>query len=368
MPEMNEKSIKAATPGQLLRCSVVKGLQLRATATGKSFFLYYRFQGQERRPKLGEYGQLTLTQARDAARELLKQVAMGKDPSAAKHEGRNERTVADLWDAYWLRHGSKKKSGEQDLYNWGKYLAPRFAKKRISTVKYDDVADMMDSLKATPYMANRLLALLSKMFNMAVAPFKWVDHSPCKGVVRYKEEKRRRYMKGEEAANIAALLNAAVADNPASVAFIYLLILTGARKSEIANAKWEHLDGSVLRLPESKTGFRQIFLPEIALQVLGRLPRTGGTITGIASPKKLWERIRKEAGAPDLKLHDLRHSFASTAISAGISLAQIGELLGHANTQTTKRYAHLVEEAALSAAETTASKIAAAMQPRAVTP
>lgn len=360
--DLTERSIKAATPGQLLRCSVVKGLQLRATATGKSFYLYYRFQGQERRPKLGQHGQLTLTQARDAARELLKQVAMGKDPSAEKQAGRSAPTLDDLWEEFWKRYASKKKSADGMKWYYERRIKPKLGAKKLSAIQFKDVDDLLQGMADTPINANRVRALLSKMYNYGIRPLQWTADNPVKGTVRYGETKRRRYMTSEEAKAIAAKLDEAATDNPASVAFIYLLILTGARKGEIANARWEYLDGSVLRLPDSKTGFRQIFLPQIALQVLERLPRTSSTITGIASPQKLWDRIRKEVGAPDLRLHDLRHSFASAALAEGFSLSQIGELLGHASTQTTKRYAHLVEDAALKAASETANRIATMMK------
>lgn len=209
----------------------------------------------------------------------------------------------------------------------------------------------------TPIEANRVLAFLSGMFNYAVRPLEWIDRAPVKGVKRYKETKRKRYMSGEETARIAEILDASAADSPASVAFLYLLILTGARKGEIAAARWDWIKGNVIHLPDSKTGEKQVYLPEPAMDVLARLPRTSGTITGILTPQKLWERVRKEAGCPDLRMHDLRHSFASAAMSAGLTLAQIGELLGHKSTQTTKRYAHLVEDAATAAATAAADKI-----------
>jgi len=150
------------------------------------------------------------------------------------------------------------------------------------------------------------------------------------------------------------------------VAFIYLLILSGARKGEIAAARPEWLDGDVLRLPDSKTGEKPVYLPPAAMAVIARLPRTrSGTLTGILDPKKFWEGIRTRAGCPDLRMHDLRHTFASAAISAGLTLAQIGELLGHSSTQTTQRYAHLIEEAAHTAAAQTADVMVARMQGKA---
>jgi integrase len=280
-------------------------------------------------------------------------VAVGRDPASEMQVVKDEPLVSDLWEKYWKRHGAKKKSGKNDEWMWKATLEPRFGKRKLSKVTYDQVCDMMDDLKHIPIQANRRLALLSKMFNFAKMQLRWSVENPCKGVQRYPENKRQRYMTREEAARIFRLLNESIADNPGSVAFIYLLIFTGARSGEIASARWEHLDGNVLRLPDSKTGARPVYLPRAACEIIDTLPRTNGTITGIKSPKKLWDRIRQEAGTPDLRLHDLRHSFASFAIGAGHSLAQIGGLLGHSNAQTTMRYAHLMEEAAAEAAQNT---------------
>lgn len=361
--ELNEKNIKAAVPGQVLKDKEIKGLHLRCFAESKGFYLYYRTKaGIQRKPKLGDYGTITLVQARKVARDMLGVVAGGGDPSQARTDARNEPTVADLWDELWKRHASKKKSAEQMQRNWKQHLEPKLGKLKLSTVKYKDIADLMDSMGDTPYAANRTLALASKMFNFGIHPLEWIEKNPVKGVARNEEHKRKRYMKGEEAAKIAELLDAAAKDSPASVAFIYLLILTGARKGEIANAQWSWIEGNAIHLPDSKTGAKTVYLPPQALDVLDRLPRTSGTITGIQSPKKLWERIRKDAGCPDLRLHDLRHSFASAALSAGLSLAQIGELLGHKSTQTTKRYAHLVEDVATAAATAAADRIMSGMK------
>ena len=135
----------------------------------------------------------------------------------------------------------------------------------------------------------------------------------------------------------------------------------GHRCGEIAAARREWIEGNVIRLPDSKTGARTIYLPPHVLELLAKLPRNTETITGIASPTKVWTQIRAEAGYPDLRLHDLRRSFASAALSAGVSLAQIGELLGHRNTATTKRYSYLITESATVAATIAADRISAMM-------
>lgn len=367
--ELTEKNIRAAQPGDRLKDAEVRGLELRVNASAKSFLLYYRNKaGAQRRPKIGEWGQITLTQARKVAREWLSEVAAGRDPSGDRAAERAEPTMADLWDEFWKRHASRIKTGPTYQRQWRLHVEPRFGKMRVKDVGYSHIADLHDAMSAaTPTEANRVLALLSGMFAFARRPLEWTTSNPVEGVRRNRETKRHRYMKGEEAARIAEILHRESVAHPASVAFLYLLILTGARKGEIANAKWSDLEGNRLVLHDHKTAERTgeprfIYLPHPAMEVLDRLPRTSGTITGIQTPQKLWERLRKEAGCPDLRMHDLRHSFASSALSAGLSLAQIGELLGHRSTQTTKRYTHLIEEAAVAAATATADRIVASMK------
>lgn len=365
--ELNDKTIKTVQPGQTLNDMTVRGLSLRAFEDSKQFYLYYRTKaGKQRRPKIGELGSITLTQARAIARQMLVEVAAGGDPSGARAEARAEPTVTDLWDEYWKRHASKIKSGGNYARAWRLHVEPRIGKLKVKEVTYSMIADMHDAMADTPTEANRVLAFVSAMFNFAVAPLEWATKNPAEGVKRNKETKRKRYMEGEEAARIAEILHREADRNPESVAFLYLLILTGARRGEIAKAKWSMLKGNRLVLTEHKTDGtgedRHIYLPPAAMEVLDRLPKSSDTITGILTPQKLWERLRVEAGCPDLRMHDLRHSFASAAISAGLTLAQIGELLGHRSTQTTHRYAHLVEEAATAAASATADMIVARMK------
>ena len=367
--DLNEKAIKAAKPGDTLWDANVKGLHLRAMATKKVFYLYYRTKaGIQRKPPLGAYGSITLTQAREMAKGMLAIVGTGGDPSKGFADARNEKTVADLWDEFYKRRGSKKKSHAEDERLWLK-KCQCIAKKRLSELDYGSMADLHEAISEdAPISANRTIALLKTMFNFAIKPLEWTDSNPCVGVEMNRENKRKRYMTAAEAATIYSLLEKKGATDPAGAAFVWLLILTGARRGEIAKAKWNQVQGNAIVLSEHKTDGsgkdRVIQLTQAALDVLGRLPRTTGTITGILSPRTMWETIRTEADCPDLRLHDLRHSFASAGISAGLTLAQIGELLGQSNTETTKRYAHLMDEAAALAATSTTDIIMERMRPR----
>lgn len=363
--DLTEANIKLAQPGDVLWDEKIKGLHLRVRGTKRSFHLYYRTKaGQERRPKLGEHGSISLTQARKMAGDMWLEIGAGKDPSQAHKDARTEGTLTDLWEEFWRRRASKKKTSSEDNRLWLKFLEPWAGSKKLSAIDYTMAADLHEDVteESGPIQANRVLALLSAMFNFGVKPLEWIEKNPAEGVERNKETKRKRYMTMDEAMAISAALAKREATHPASVAFIYLLILTGARKGEISKATWGQVRGNKMVLSEHKTdgsgNDRVIHLPPVALAVLNTLPKVeGGTITGLASPKKLWEAVRVEAGCPDLRLHDLRHSFASAAISAGLTLPQIGELLGHSSTQTTKRYSHLQDEAAATAAGSIADKI-----------
>lgn len=367
---ISKRALAAAKPGDVLRDSVVQGLHVRATSSGrKSFYLFYRApDGTQRRPKIGGHPALTLGQARNAAREILAAVAAGRDPVVLNREARRSPTVAELCARY-LQHieedpraRKKPRSVREDRRLISRHVLPAFGSRKVRSIEREDIEGLHGAMGGTPYQANRALALLSRLFTLAE---KWryraPGANPCRHVDRYTERKRRRYVTRDEAPRIASALKRYEATHPRAVAFVYLLMLTGARPDEIARARWEWVEragaGGVLRLPDSKVGPRAIYLSPHVMALLERTPRTSDTLTGIKSPKSLWRKIRAETGIEDLRLYDLRHHFASVALAAGYSLAQIGELLGHASTQTTARYAHLIEDKAHEAASNTAARV-----------
>lgn len=360
---LNNRTIATAQPGARIWDDQVRGLCLRVSATGrKAFYLVYRTRaGQQRGPKLAGIEVMTLAQARDAAREMLAKVALGGDPVAEWRAEHAAPTVAELGARWLADHEASIKPRTLKLYRdvLTNRVLPALGSLKAAAVQHEDVGRLHKSMADTPTMANRTLAALSCMFTYAEKHrLRPPGSNPCAHVRRYRETKRRRYMSRGEAPQIAAALARYETTRHRAVAFVYLLILSGARPDEIAGAKPEWLecvgDGGVLRLPDSKTGSRSVYLPPQVMRVLAAIPPAGGTLLGIKSPKSLWDRVRVEAGTPDLRLYDLRHTFASAALDAGYSLAQIGELLGHASTQTTKRYAHLIEEQAHEAAANTA--------------
>lgn len=362
---LTAKTIATAQEGATLWDKTARGLHLRVRKSGKAFFFYYRTkEGQERRPKIGDVGTVTLEQARGKAKEWAAIVALGGDPMADRTVARAEPTVAELADKYLAEYAVKKKSHAKDKAMVDLYVKPKLGGKRVKAVEYSDIDAIHKSLESKPFAANRVLALLSKMFNLAERWQYRAQHTnPCRHVQRYPEPKRKVYVKSDEAPRIAAVLAKYEATRPQAVLFTYLLILSGARPDEISRARPDQVEprplGGVLRLQEHKTdgtgSERMVYLPPQVMDLIKKYPGTADSLTGIKSPKALWGIIRKEANVPHLRLYDLRHTFASAALKAGYTLAQIGELLGHASTQTTSRYAHIMDEMAQTAAAETAA-------------
>ena len=253
------------------------------------------------------------------------------------------------------------------------FIDPKIGKLRVPDVQRSDIAALHHEMRETPYQANRTLGVLSKIFNLAELWELRPDGSnPCRHVKRFKEKNRERFLSDEEYRRLGATLRDIEADSSetaAAIAAIRLLMLTGCRLSEIQKLRWEHVDlnAGELRLPDTKTGAKVVHLGDPAIAVLrgiqrqddnpwviaGRKP--GSHLTDLQHP---WRRIRARAGLDDVRIHDLRHSFASGGLLVGEGLPMIGKLLGHTQVQTTARYAHLANDPVKSAANRIASRIA----------
>jgi integrase len=356
-------AIKAAQPGDVLRDTAVPGLQLRAFAGRKSFYLYYRTQGgEQRKPKIGDFPALTIDQARTKAKQWLAAAHTGADPSKARHDYRHAKTMADLHQQYMELHAPKKKSYRDDKRMWEMMIIPHFGqKKRVEDVQMDDIERFMKAFKRIPVRANVAVMMLSKAFNLAIK-WRWRKDNPVRGISLNPVGKRERYLSPDEYKRLSSAMDQMADVAPHAVAALRVIAMTGARRNEIMKAKRDWLDGNILRLPDSKTGKKEIYIPDAALKIIQSVPPRNGWLMGThAQPWRTWQKILTIAGITDLRIHDLRHSFASEALSAGYSLSQIGGLLGHKRAQTTMRYAHLQNDKRNEAATKIADQVLSRM-------
>ncbi|SDW21090.1 Site-specific recombinase XerD [Albimonas donghaensis] len=377
------------------------GFRLQVTTTGaKAWYLAYRLGGgrgaSQREPKIGDFPAMKAEAARRIAEEWLAEVRKGGDPASERKARRDAPRMSELFDRYLEEHArphKKASSLENDVRMIEKRLRPAFGRTKIAEVARSEIAAFHKRISATPYEANRALALLSKMFNLAeVWGLRPDGTNPCRHVRKYPETKRKRFLSPAELARLGEVLRMAERDGyisllkkegvrelqkrvPVSVeavAAIRLLILTGARKSEILGLRWDWIDLASGRasLPDSKTGEKSIILPPPALAVLADLKRSdenpyvirgakrGAHLVNLKDP---WLAIREAAGLDDVRVHDLRHSFASVGAAGGASLPIIGALLGHSQPATTARYAHLSDDPLQAAAATIGGRISVAM-------
>ena len=250
----------------------------------------------------------------------------------------------------------------------------QFRTRQIVDVTRADIERLHHGLRNTPYQANRVLAVLSRMFALAEGwGLRHDGSNPCRHVQKYRERRRDRFLSAEELARLGIALTAAGKDGepPAAIAAIRLLALTGCRKSEVLRLRWSQVEPNCLRLSDSKTGAKVVPLGAAARELLASLPSWEGNPYVIVGDRpnshfigiqKVWERIRRQAGLDDVRIHDLRHSFASVGASSGDSLLVIGALLGHRDHGTTQRYAHLSDDPLQAAADRISAHIATALE------
>ena len=377
--KITNTAIDALDPGKTIRDDAVKGLHVINKNGNKGFYMYYRTKlGDERRPKLGAYGIITLAQAREMGREILAEVAKGNDPAADRKKAKGDPTMADLFEHCKVALYAKRTSwSEESQRVYLKYADAKLGKIRVKDIQYADVDRVHTALAKTPTQANRTVAVLSRMLGEAERlGWRGAGTNPCALIERNPEKKRKRYAKPIELATIGPLLDAEAEKFPAAVAFIYLLMFSGARPSEIIKALPSQIervekDGEVhgiLRLHGKTTDAtghdRVVFLPPQAMRVIDKLPKNRTTITGLAGiPKKVWDRVRKAAGCEDLWARDFRRTFATVGFSAGENSGMVGELLGHQSAQTTKIYAKLMEDPGIAASARIASRMENLLRP-----
>jgi integrase len=320
--------------------------------------------GQHGAPWIDQDGKpvtLTAEIARKEALRLLGERHAGKDPAAARRAVRRLPTFAEFAETYMIEAANHKKprSLQEDEGNLRRVLLPYLGTTRIDQITRADVQRLHADGADRPTNANRNLALLSHMMNRAEAMGLRPDGSnPCRHVQRYKENRRKRYLNGPELGRLFLAVES-IRDVYVQAA-IKLLIFTGARRNEILSLRWEHVDlkAGLLRLSDSKTGSKDVVISSHAVNILRDIPRLSGSPFVLPGRRRgthlveiPWERIRDQAGIPDVRLHDVRHTFASVLVTSGASLPVIGGILGHASPVTTARYAHLADDPARAAAE-----------------
>ncbi len=334
---------------------------VRVMTTGKkSYLVQYRSGGRTRRFTFGRCGTLTPDEARKTAKELLVEVGRGGNPSEERILARRSPTVAALCDRFMKEHAAQHcKPSTQGEYQRSVdlFIKPRIGTHRVRDIVRSDISNLHAGLIETPYQANRTLGVLSKLFNLAeVWGLRPDGSNPCRHVPKYREHRRERFLLPAEITRLGEALDAIERDGTetkAAILAIRLLVLTGCRLGEIQTLRWSYIRGDAAYLPDSKTGAKKVHLGPEGLALLRRVERDlendfviAGTkpkshLTDLQHP---WRRIRARAGLDDVRIHDLRHSFASQALAQGLGLQTIGRLLGHKSVQSTSRYAHLADD------------------------
>lgn len=397
MAKITKRIVDSLKPGNIAWDGEVSGFGVRCQRKAKVYIVKTAISGRPRWFTIGKHGSpWTVEKARTKAKSIIGDIADGKDPAKDRDANKDKPTVATLCERYledYAKEHKKPSSLNSDQKNIDNHVIPLLGREFVASVTLADIDRFKRAVKdgktarnrkkeqqggpkvtGGKGVANRCIALLSKMFNLAERWGWRPDGSnPCRHVDRYPENRRERFLSDKELSVLAGELNKAEGENLYSVAAIRLLIFTGARLGEILNLKWEQVDmqRAMLLLPDSKTGQKAVFLSAPALDVLANLPRMENNpfvICGdregahLVNLQKPWRRVRKKAKLEDVRLHDLRHSFASVAASGGLSLPMIGKLLGHTQAATTQRYAHLAADPLKAANEAIGQRIAAVMK------
>lgn len=357
--------------------TLLPGFGVRVKPNGtRSYVVQYRNRqtGRSRRKTIGRNGPLmTFSQAKEIARGLLSDVVRGKDPVAEGKAYKEAPSIADLADQYLTSHAIPKKrpkSVKNDKAALRRFILPKLGGRKVAEITGRDIQQLHTGLRKTPYLANRTLALLSTMFELSVR-WGYRPNNPAKGIAKFHEEKRDRWLSDDELARLLLALD----DHPNQVAAnaIRLQLLTGARIGEVLLARWENfdLDRGVWTKPSHHTKQKRtehLPLSASALELLRGMSDVARDSSAflfpgrkpdkpIADLKRFWKSVTASAGLEDYRIHDNRHTHASHLVSSGMSLAIVGRLLGHTNPMTTQRYAHLADDPLRAAAEVFGKKM-----------
>lgn len=369
--------VQRLAPGDIVFDTDVAAFGVRRQVGPASYFVKTRVKGRQRWVTIGKHGSpWTPDAARKEARRILVEAQEGVDRVQQKKVESAASTFAQVADRFVLDYGPKLKPRTLEEYQGliERYLKPTFGTLRIDAIVRGDVTSAHARWSQHPRAANHALAVLSKIMSWTEEHGLRPERSnPCFMIKKYRETKRQRYLAAEEIGRLGLALAEAERDGLISThaaAAFRLLLLTGARLGEILSLRWSYVDlpRRLLILPDSKTGEKTIPLNDPAIAVLSAIPKVDGNLHVIVGHRtgapmvdlfKPWSIVRARAGLADLRIHDLRHTFASVAVGSGGSLPMIGKLLGHHEPQTTARYAHLANDPVARLSESTAAIISA---------
>jgi integrase len=395
--KLNEKALRdaelrAGVSYQIFDTEVI-GFAVRVQSSGaRTFTIDYRHAGRQRRMNIGRWPDWSVTAARERAKELRRAIDEGRDPLAVREDFREAPRVKDMIDRYIAEHLPKlaKNNAGDQVSMLRKMLEPAWGNKLVTEITKSDVARFLDFVaegrprpskakpnnrarklqghKPTPIRANRMGEVLRKMFTLAME-WEWRADNPAQGFHRRIEQARERFLGPEELTRIAAVLDNA--EDQRAAAIIRMCMLTGARVGEVRTARFEqfNLDYAIWSKPAATTKQRKIHRVPISQEVVTILRQRQMVVPSgnpwlfpsevVGQPvreiRRFWARVQKEADLPDVRIHDLRHTFASLLVSGGASLEMIGRLLGHSQMQTTQRYAHLMDSPLRAGVDTVAS-------------
>ena len=373
------RRVRAAKPRARkyeIRDDVVTGLGLAVQPSGvRTFVLNRMVRGRRRYATVGNPDTMTVPEARAEARKLIAAfLDTGKNDNGPRTPGRPMDAFAAEFLERQARHW-KPRTLESNTYMVRKYILPAFASLTVDAIAVKHVKDWFTSMADRPGAANRAMPVLSTMMRMA-EPWGYRPHNsnPCKNTKRYRMEPKARFLNAEEMARLNAVLTRDEFYCPQAVAIIRLLMLTGCRFGEIVSLEWDWIRGKRIHLPDSKSRPRTVWLSSAARAVLDAIPRYSPDCPFLfpARPptrhidnfEYQWHRIRNEAGLPGLRIHDLRHNWASVAAMNGVDMVTVAKLLGHALVETTERYTHLSDQSVADAADRVSGRIHAALAGR----
>ena len=380
MPKITKRAVDALRPTERERVvwdDEITGFGVRVHPSGRKVYIVkYRHEGRAVKATIGPHGPITPAAARARAAEIVTLARTGRDLEGKTPRKAGGATMADLarrfLDEYAADH-LKPSTAALNRKIVEKRILPRLGRRRVADIGRADAAALHHDMRSVPGHANRTLGVLSRMLTLAeVWEMRPEGVNPCRFVKKYPERKRERFLSDDEYRRLGAALRDAEREgfaSSAAIAAVRLLMLTGCRSGEILSLRWEDvdLDRGELRLPDSKTGARIVHLGDPAIEVLRGIQRREDSpwvIPGLKRGTHLaflhgpWRLILERAGIRNLRIHDLRHSFASGGLLVGEGLPMIGKLLGHNKVQTTARYAHLANDPIKSAANRISSRIA----------